>query len=321
MKKLLAILLSMLILSFALTVVPVLAAAKEVIAVNCGGTEIDEFLADQIKTNSNTWGYVYDEGFDANTPDPSYQIALSQGLSFESENDFGIPMVFTSELVRHAKNLEYVFDLPNKAYTVELYIAETWFQEPGQRNFDIVVEGKTVKSNFDAFKEAGLGGANQIVSNVDLKDGHLNISLVPLNNSSPNINAIVILEGGSAPQTTNPPATDKPATDKPATTEPAETDSSSSIPIGTSAPADTTAPASTTEPSETETPATSTEPAQSQTAAQPDTAQPSESGIESNTNNNAGNFPWAIVIIAVVVLAGGGAAAFFILKKKSIRSK
>ena len=53
-------------------------------------------------------------------------------------------------------------DAPDKHYTVRLHFAELAGAQPGQRVFDVSVQGKTVLENFDIAKEAG--GADRAIA-------------------------------------------------------------------------------------------------------------------------------------------------------------
>src|SRR5690606_40768608 len=56
---------------------------------------------------------------------------------------------------RFGKSLKYAIPVPNGTYTVQTYHVETYFgrgtvpQKAGQRVFDISLEGKVVKDDFD----------------------------------------------------------------------------------------------------------------------------------------------------------------------------
>ena len=54
-------------------------------------------------------------------------------------------------------NFQYQFAVPSGAYTVNLKFAEFWWASPGQRIFNVAINGQTVLSNFDIFAAAGGG--------------------------------------------------------------------------------------------------------------------------------------------------------------------
>jgi chitinase len=52
-------------------------------------------------------------------------------------------------------SFSYAFPVPNGTYTVTLKFAELYVAGPGQRLFDIVLDGTTVESAFDIYATAG----------------------------------------------------------------------------------------------------------------------------------------------------------------------
>ena len=75
-------------------------------------------------------------------------------------------------------DLNYNFHLPNGNYMVILKFAETYFHSPGQRVFNVVLNGTTAVPGFDIFKAAG--GANlayDLPVPVTITNGWLNVKL------------------------------------------------------------------------------------------------------------------------------------------------
>ena len=89
--------------------------------------------------------------------------------------------------------LQYGFTVPNGTYAVTLKFAEIYFNNtPGQRVFNIVINGTTVASNFDITAQAG--GANIAVDrtySVNVISGQIVIQLVSVV-QNPKISAIQI---------------------------------------------------------------------------------------------------------------------------------
>ena len=54
---------------------------------------------------------------------------------------------------RAAGGVTYLFNLPNRVYDVTLKYAETYYTAPGDRVFNVVLNGVTVLPNFDIFKD------------------------------------------------------------------------------------------------------------------------------------------------------------------------
>ena len=91
--------------------------------------------------------------------------------------------------------LTYSFNLPNGAYLVRLYMAETYANTsaPGQRVFDVALQGTVRFPGVDIFTAAG--GANQVLileSSETVSSGTLSIGFVH-KVENPKVNAIEIL--------------------------------------------------------------------------------------------------------------------------------
>src|ERR671931_2420000 len=54
-------------------------------------------------------------------------------------------------------NFSYQFAVPSGTYTVNLKFAEVWWTSPGQRVFDVLINGQRVLSQFDIVAAAGAG--------------------------------------------------------------------------------------------------------------------------------------------------------------------
>jgi beta-galactosidase len=65
----------------------------------------------------------------------------------------------------------YRFDVPDGAYEVELRFAETKFQKPGERIFNVKINGQTYLENLDLVKEIGYQRAFTRKFTVNAKDG------------------------------------------------------------------------------------------------------------------------------------------------------
>jgi hypothetical protein len=92
-----------------------------------------------------------------------------------------------------SSTLQYQFAVTNGTRTVNLKFAEIYFTAPGNRIFNIVINGQTVASNFDP--AAAAGGSFKAVDksySVNVTNGTVTIQLVPVV-SNPKISAIEIL--------------------------------------------------------------------------------------------------------------------------------
>ena len=110
--------------------------------VNCAGLQYLSassgitWLADQAYA-TGSWGYTAGTAYSstgpiANTSDPTL---------YETE--------------RAASGVTYIFTLPNRVYAVTLKYAETAHTAAGQRVFNVALNGTTVLTNFDIFKDSG----------------------------------------------------------------------------------------------------------------------------------------------------------------------
>ena len=88
--------------------------------------------------------------------------------------------------------LQYVFSMPNGTHTVNLKFAETLFTLAGQRVFNIVINGQTVRSALDIFVVAGANKALTLSYPVTVTSGQVVIQLVAVV-QNPKINAIEII--------------------------------------------------------------------------------------------------------------------------------
>jgi hypothetical protein len=106
------------------------------------------------------------------------------------------PVVHQSERWS-STTLQYQFSAPNGPYLVNLMFAEIYYTQPGQRIFNVVINGQTVLWNFDPLAEAG--GPNKAVDRkfaINVTGGLITIQLVPVV-SNPKVSAIEIVAGGA----------------------------------------------------------------------------------------------------------------------------
>jgi cell division septation protein DedD len=109
------------------------------------------------------------------------------------------------QTVRYAPTLTYNIPVVNDTYTVTLHFAEIYFDGPGQRVFNVSIEGQTVLQNFDIWAVAGQFAAVQRTFVVTVTDGVLNIvATASFNNAK--FSAIQVVPGSSAPTPTPTPS-------------------------------------------------------------------------------------------------------------------
>jgi len=86
----------------------------------------------------------------------------------------------------------YQFNMPNGTHTVNLGFAETLYTAAGQRVFNIVLNGQTVRSRFDIFAAAGSNKAVVLTFPVTVTNGQVLIQLTNVVNSA-KLNVIEII--------------------------------------------------------------------------------------------------------------------------------
>jgi hypothetical protein len=96
-------------------------------------------------------------------------------------------------------NFSYKFDVPNGLYNVALHFAEIYWKNPGQRIFDVVIEGSRVIDRYDICAAAGCSTALALTfPAVPVRDGQLNIDFVTVKDNA-KVSAISITSSVSAP--------------------------------------------------------------------------------------------------------------------------
>jgi|GEM_PF-619615 len=144
----------------------------------------------------------------------------------------------------------YAVPVTNGSYTVNLHFAEnfTGITGPGQRVFNINVEGQAL-NNFDIYAQAGGKGIALIKTfNVTVTDGQLTITLSPIVENTA-IDGIEIVPAAGGTPTNTPTKTHTPANTAPPTNTPTRTNT----PTGpTNTPTNTAPPTNT--PTKTNTP-------------------------------------------------------------------
>ena len=102
----------------------------------------------------------------------------------------------------------YKFDVPNGLYNVALHFAEIYWEAPGQRIFDVFIEGSRVLDRYDICAAVGCNTAHILTfPGVQVKDGQLNIDFVTVKDNA-KISAISITSSVSSlpPPAVPPPA-------------------------------------------------------------------------------------------------------------------
>ena len=87
------------------------------------------------------------------------------------------PALFQSERYSTNGTLSYALPVVNGTYQLVLYFAEIYWNKPGQRVFNISLEGQTRLTNYDIVKEVGPRVATSKIFTVTVTDGVLNVDL------------------------------------------------------------------------------------------------------------------------------------------------
>ena len=167
--------------------VPVLAYAAApadppgTIRVNAGGPQYRDMTG-------LTWSA--DTGFDSGSP-----YVTPQAIPLSAEPDLYANAHWS------AAPFSYNFNVANGSYAVILKFAEIWFTQPGERTFDVSINGTNVLSHFDMLASAGGPRVPvDVCIPVSITAGSISMLFTPVV-SNPAINGIAILPGGQCPAT------------------------------------------------------------------------------------------------------------------------
>ena len=100
------------------------------------------------------------------------------------------PVLYQSERWQQG-GFSYQFAVPGSTYTVRLKFAEIWFTSPGQRSFNVSINGQRVLTNFDIAAAAGAFTAIDKSFTVSASGGQILIQFAPVL-QNPKVNAIEI---------------------------------------------------------------------------------------------------------------------------------
>jgi hypothetical protein len=158
-------------------------AASTAIRVNVGGPAYTD-------SASNTWRA--DTGFNTG------YVESSSGATIAGTSD---PALYRDGRYDESgtPELQYSFSVPSGKYQVKLHLAENYAPlfAVGARVFDVQMEGATVFSNVDIYKEAGASTALVKSTTVSVSDGALNITFLH-KTENPTIAAIEIIGQSTA---------------------------------------------------------------------------------------------------------------------------
>ncbi len=128
----------------------------QILAINAGSTSPANFEGTQFQADKYSAG-----GESHSTTDPI--AGVSEDTLFQSER-YG--------------NYSYKIPVTSGTFTVELFLAELYWEEAGKRTFDLSVEGQVKLNDLDLFSQVGHDGAySYVVNNVRVTDGTLDIAV------------------------------------------------------------------------------------------------------------------------------------------------
>ncbi len=102
-------------------------------------------------------------------------------------------------------NFTYKATVPNAAYLVTLYFAETYHTQTGKRSFDVQMEGTERITDLDIYAKAGANTAYTTQTPVTVTDGALDLKFIS-NVENAKVNAIKVSLAGPAAAFTYTPA-------------------------------------------------------------------------------------------------------------------
>jgi hypothetical protein len=144
---------------------------------------------------TDSQGHLWSADYGYNTGNPS---SCAPNATVTGTSD---PQLYKSARWDGAdsKEMQYSFAAANGTYTVNLYFAETCSEvKPGNRIFDVQLQGATVFSGIDIAGSVGLAHALVKTANISVTQGQVTVRLVHHGNNNPIVTAIEIVPGTTA---------------------------------------------------------------------------------------------------------------------------
>ena len=120
-----------------------LTASSPVAFFDAGGGSVGNWLSDSYRTDSGP--YYYNSSF-TNPVDTSGVTNPAPQAVYQS---------YASANYGVGQQMSYSLPVPDGTYTVRLHFADNGTNAPGERSFDIDLQGSTVESAYDIFADAG----------------------------------------------------------------------------------------------------------------------------------------------------------------------
>ncbi len=158
--------------------------SSDVVAINVGGGATANYVADRYFLGGTATG--------SNAAINTSLVAQPAPQSVYQSNRYGVMSYSVPGLV------------PNKKYIINLHFAETYYTRPGQRQFNVQINGKFVLKNFDTVGTAGAVNTAVVESFTSTPDpdGVMRINFTTGAADNPQVNGIEI----GVPCTSNCPA-------------------------------------------------------------------------------------------------------------------
>jgi hypothetical protein len=119
------------------------------------------------------------------------------GGTFSSTNTIAGTTDQTLYQTERNQNFSYSFLVPDGTYTVTLKFAELWWTKPGQRVFNVALNGQALLTNFDILAETSPNTALDKTFVVSVTGGTLTITFTTVTDQA-TVSAIMIATGGTA---------------------------------------------------------------------------------------------------------------------------
>lgn len=144
---------------------------RETYRINCGADSFNFtdgsnqwWTKDEPFTGLYRWGYVGGSPAGAATADI---LGTTEDSIYQTHRFGGAG----------GAEFRYRLEMPNGNYRVTLHFAETYWNAPGQRVFDVALEGTTVEPNLDVYARAGgKFRALSVTHDVNVEDGALDVT-------------------------------------------------------------------------------------------------------------------------------------------------
>lgn len=130
------------------------------VKINVGGNAVADYIADQPFGPGVDYGYM--DG-DVSTIPGNTSIDNTDTQQIFRTQRYGL--------------VTYKIRVPNGRYRVKLQFAETYYDNAGERSFDVSIENEDVVNDLDVFSQTGKNSAYEVEHDVDVNDETIDIYL------------------------------------------------------------------------------------------------------------------------------------------------